>query len=287
MTGLQRFDALEGHRFLDNSGLVANAIRHATILPGREIKAGERPLLFDENTVVKGITSLRIVPVRAGGEAIGSLVCASRRRRVFDADAVRSLQVIALQAGEAFLRARLYAQAERMATTDGLTGLLNHRTFQTRFDAELARAAGTGREGTLLLTDSHHFTAINDTYGPATGDAVLRKVAAILEGCARSTDVVARYGGEEFAVVLPETDAQGGKIIAERIREAVGAHRFETELGPLQCTISIGIATYPVASTEKQDLFEKADQCLYHCKRMGRNRSTTWEEMRRHETEAA
>src|SRR5690606_4136491 len=140
----------------------------------------------------------------------GSLVCGARRRRVLDADAVRMLEVIAMQAGEAFLRAQLFARTEKMATTDGLTGLLNHRTFQAKFDEEIARAARSGRKVTLVLTDIDHFKSINDTYGHATGDAVLRGIAGILERCARSTDVVARYGGEEFAIVLPETDAHGG-----------------------------------------------------------------------------
>lgn len=281
--GTEKFAALQGHEFPDNTGLVANAIRYEAILPGRELKLLERLQIFDADTQVRGLQSLKIVPVRAGGEAIGALVCGARRRRALDADAVRRLQMIALQAGEAYLRARLFAQTERMATTDGLTGLLNHRTFQAKFDEELARAARNGRSVALLLTDIDHFKSINDTYGHATGDAVLRGVARLLGRCARSTDVVARYGGEEFAIVLPETDMAGGKIIAERIREAVMKHEFQTDLGPLKCTLSIGIASYPDVSEVKQELFEKTDQCLYHCKRMGRNRTTTVDEMRRSE----
>ncbi|WP_373048172.1 diguanylate cyclase [Vulgatibacter sp.] len=283
VAGMEKFAQLQGYEFGDNTGLVANAIRYEAVLPGRELKLLERPQIFDAATQVRGLQTLKIVPVRAGGEAIGSLVCATRRRRALDGDAVRMLQVIALQAGEAFLRARLFAQTERMATTDGLTGLLNHRTFQAKFDEELARAARTGRKVSLILTDIDHFKSVNDTYGHATGDAVLRGVAKLLQRCARSTDVVARYGGEEFAIVLPETDMAGGKIIAERIREAVLQHEFQTDLGPLKCTLSLGIATYPDVSEVKQELFEKTDQCLYHCKRMGRNRSTTVDEMRRSE----
>jgi len=285
VAGLEKFAQLEGLVFPDNNGFVANAIRHEVVLPGRELKLLEKPLIFDASTVVRGLLSLKVVPIRAGNEPIGALVCGARRRRALDADALRMLKVIALQAGEAFLRARLFAQTERMATTDGLTGLLNHRTFQAKFDEEIARAARNGRKVSLILTDIDHFKSINDTYGHATGDAVLRGVAKILLRCARSTDVVARYGGEEFAIVLPETDMAGGKIIAERIREAVMKHEFQTELGPLKCTLSLGIATYPDVSELKHELFEKTDQCLYHCKRMGRNRSTTVEEMRRSEQE--
>jgi PleD family two-component response regulator len=106
------------------------------------------------------------------------------------------LEVIAIQAAQAILRARLFEQTERLATTDGLTGLLNHRSVQGKLDEELARAARMGRKVTLLLTDIDHFKSVNDTYGHATGDHVLKEIAKILSGCARSMDIVARYGGE-------------------------------------------------------------------------------------------
>lgn len=278
VAGDERFRPLGGISFPDDRGLVSNAIRYGTVLPGRDLGPFESPQIFDESTRVRGLQTLKIVPIPG---PLGAIVCGARRKRALDSDAVRSLQVLASQAGQALLRARLYAQTERMATTDGLTGLINHRTFQARFDEELARAARTGRKVAVLITDIDHFKSINDTYGHATGDLVLKEVARIIQRCARSTDFVARYGGEEFAIVLPETDMRGGKIIAERIRKAVEEHVFQTELGPLRCTLSVGVASYPDVSLSKQELFEKADQCLYHCKRTGRNRSCTVEEMRR------
>jgi diguanylate cyclase (GGDEF)-like protein len=275
VVGVAAAKALEGREFGDNPGLVSSAVRYGAALPGRE----GRQQVFDEGTEIRGLGSLRVVPLAAGGRTLGTLVCGSRRRGVLGADAVRSLEVIAGQAAQAILRARLFEQTERMATTDGLTGLVNHRNFQLRFDDELARAARAGRPLAVVLADIDHFKAVNDTYGHATGDAVLRGVAKILQGCARSTDVVARYGGEEFALLLPETDMAGGKQIAERIRTLMEAHRFETELGPLGCTLSLGIAGWPDAAATKAALFEAADACLYHCKRMGRNRSVTVAEM--------
>jgi two-component system cell cycle response regulator len=266
--------SLEGREFGDNPGLVSSVVRYGSPLPGRE----GRQLVFDEGTEVRGLGSLRVEPLSAGGRMLGTLVCGSLRRNAFGDPAPRALSVIAGQAAQALLRARLFEQTERMATTDGLTGLVNHRHFQLRFDEELARATRTGRPLALVLVDIDHFKAVNDTYGHATGDLVLRGIARILQGCARSTDLVARYGGEEFALLLPETDMAGGKQIAERIRTLVEAHRFETELGPLTCTTSLGIAAWPAAATTKAELFEAADACLYHCKRTGRNRSATVEE---------
>jgi diguanylate cyclase (GGDEF)-like protein len=168
---------------------------------------------------------------------------------------------------------------EKMATTDGLTGLTNHRTFQSRADEQVALARRYNRKLSLVLTDVDHFKSVNDTYGHPVGDQVLKGVAKILQETARDTDVVARYGGEEFALVMPETDAAGAKVIAERIRERVMATTFQTELGPLKITLSLGIATFPDSGTEKHVLIEKADQCLYFAKHHGRNKSVTVAEM--------
>jgi diguanylate cyclase (GGDEF)-like protein len=103
------------------------------------------------------------------------------------------------------------------------------------------------------------------------GDQVLRGVSRVLAKEARTTDVVARYGGEEFAVVMPETDTAGAMVIAERIRERIGKMVTETEQGPLKVTMSLGVATFPEDAELKGPLVERADGCLYHAKRHGRN----------------
>jgi diguanylate cyclase (GGDEF)-like protein len=265
--------SLEGRVFADNNGLVANVVRYGTPLPGRELRAMERQVLFDDDTRLRGLGALKILPVAAGDRILGTLVAGARRRASLDEDALRMLEVIALQAGQAVLRAQLFDQTERLATTDGLTGLLNHRAFQARADEALAQARRYGRACAVLLTDVDHFKSVNDTHGHPVGDLVLKGVAQILREKARDTDLVARYGGEEFAVIMPETDGKGALVIAERIREAVRAKVFQTEAGPLQISISVGIAAAPANGTQKQELIDLADQCLYFAKRNGRNRS--------------
>jgi diguanylate cyclase (GGDEF)-like protein len=163
-----------------------------------------------------------------------------------------------------------------MATTDGLTGLCNHRHFQELFDAMIARAERYGRKLSLILTDIDHFKSVNDTYGHPVGDKVLKRVAVVLGQGARRTDIVSRYGGEEFAVLMEETDRVGARHIAERIRTAVEAEIFHTEHGQFKSTISLGIATYPDDATVKAKLTECADQALYTAKRGGRNRSVAF-----------
>jgi diguanylate cyclase (GGDEF)-like protein len=202
---------------------------------------------------------------------LGTLVLGSRRADAFTPDVVRQLEVLALQAAEAIQRARLFDATERMATTDGLTGLLNHRTFQGRLDEHLQAAQRYGRKLSLIICDIDHFKSVNDTYGHPVGDQVLRGVAGVLAREARTTDLVARYGGEEFAVVMPETDAAGGLVIAERIRERIAQQVTATSQGPLKVTMSLGVATSPEDGQKKAELIERADACLYFAKRHGRN----------------
>ncbi len=277
--GARGLAGLEGLVFEDNPGLVSSAVRLASSLPGKELKVSEA-MVFDPATRLKGLATLKVVPLRTGGEVLGTLVVGSRRRAPLDAGALRQLEVVALQAAESVLRARLFEQAERLATTDGLTGLLNHRTFQSRLDEALGLALRYGKKLSFLLCDVDHFKKVNDTHGHPAGDVVLRGVARILAREARSTDVVARYGGEEFALVMPETDAAGALVIAERIREKVEGASFETEQGALRVTLSLGIATCPDDGTAKARLVELADGGLYFAKRNGRNQVVTAEAVR-------
>jgi diguanylate cyclase (GGDEF)-like protein len=215
----------------------------------------------------------------AGDRILGTVVAGARKKIAFDSDELRMLEVIAIQAAQAVLRAQLFEQMERMATTDGLTGLVNHRTFQTRFDEALASAKRYGRKMSVILTDVDHFKSVNDTYGHPMGDQVLKGVARILRECARDTDIVARYGGEEFALIMPEADTKNAHVVAERIRDRVMKEVFQTEQGPLKITLSLGIATYPDVGSDKQTLIDLSDQCLYFAKRHGRNQSVTVQQM--------
>jgi diguanylate cyclase (GGDEF)-like protein len=278
VAGVASGRALEGTEFVDNTGLCANVVRYGAPLPGRDLRQMERPVVFDESSQLKGLSSLKIVPLRAGERILGTLVAGTRRKAAFDEDAVRTLEVLAMQAAQSVLRANLYEQTERMATTDGLTGLLNHRTFQARLDEALLLAQRYSKKLSLMLTDIDHFKSVNDTHGHPVGDLVLKGVAKILRRTARDTDVVARYGGEEFVLVMPETDAAGAKVIAERLRKEIEAAVFETELGPLKVTMSLGISTFPM-TPDKRGLIDKADQCLYFAKHHGRNQSVTAAEM--------
>jgi diguanylate cyclase (GGDEF)-like protein len=270
---------LEGKDFADNGGLVACAVRLGSSLPGKALRLSEA-VVFDEGTRLRGLTSLKVLPLRTGETVLGTLVVGAQQPGAYDADAVRQLEILGLQAGDALQRARLFEATERLAITDGLTGLVNHRAFQQRLDEHLAAARRYGKKVSLLLTDVDHFKSVNDTWGHPVGDLVLKGVARILQKEARVTDVAARYGGEEFALVMPETDQAGALRTAERIREKVGQARFRTEQGELSVTISIGVATFPADAAQKAELVELADGGLYHAKRHGRNQTVALAQLR-------
>ena len=159
-------------------------------------------------------------------------------------------------------------ELEALATTDGLTGLKNHRTFQEKMAAEHARAVRYHQPLSLLMLDVDHFKHYNDSFGHPAGDAVLRQVAAILGYTARDTDVAARYGGEEFALILPQTDEAGAMAIAERVRIVIAGSDWEQH----SITVSIGVCSVSLDTPTPGTMIACADKALYRSKEMGRNR---------------
>jgi diguanylate cyclase (GGDEF)-like protein len=161
----------------------------------------------------------------------------------------------------------------RLAITDGLTGLFNHRHFHERLALECERSQRNGAAVSLLMIDVDLFKQFNDQFGHPAGDEVLRRLARILGETRRANDVVARYGGEEFAILLvdtsKETAATVGARIAERVRdEPVGVVGRE----PSRITLSIGVATFPSDASTPEGLLKVADATLYAAKRSGRDK---------------
>lgn len=268
-----------GLSYADNASLVAMAIKNRHYLPaGGELRDSGQ-VIFTKKLALGAVTSLVVYPLISGDRALGAFVLADRTRGLFSADRREMLGVIANQVAVSVRNGQMYAQMEAMATTDGLTGLVNHRTFQDRFDDMLARAERSDKPVTLLLTDIDHFKSVNDTYGHPVGDAVLRVVSKVLQQQARTVDVVARYGGEEFALVLEDTDGEGALILAERIREEVGALKHPSDQGTFSCNLSLGVASYPADGKNKKLLIERADQALYYAKEHGRNQSVRFADL--------
>ena len=166
------------------------------------------------------------------------------------------------------------AQTIEMAVTDGLTGLHNRRYLDSHLATLFERAASRGRSLSLMITDIDRFKPINDTYGHAAGDEVLRDFARRLRKNVRGIDLACRFGGEEFVVVMPDTEPHVAEKVAERIRHEIESQPFAIGGGTqsLQVTVSIGVASMIPGKDSVDTLVKRADAALYEAKNNGRNR---------------
>ncbi|MBB5322533.1 GGDEF domain-containing protein [Marinobacter oulmenensis] len=159
-----------------------------------------------------------------------------------------------------------------LSITDRLTGLLNRGAWENLVDAEYERFRRYGQSATLVMFDIDHFKKVNDTHGHLAGDEVIRHTAQVTLSNIRQTDSAGRYGGEEFGVILPETDAEGARIICERIRTAIEESTVKTTTGDIRYTISVGISQLEEGPENYMQWLQKADEGLYEAKEGGRNR---------------
>jgi diguanylate cyclase (GGDEF)-like protein len=163
---------------------------------------------------------------------------------------------------------------------DPLTGLFNRRHFDAALKRELARSRRKNVPVSLVLVDIDHFKNVNDGYGHAVGDAVLRTIAQQLRLGIREGDIACRYGGEEMVLLLPECTAADAGMRAEAIRAALATITPNPEGdGPERITASFGVAAYPVHAQDAEALFWAADKALYRAKQHGRNRVVTGAEV--------
>jgi diguanylate cyclase (GGDEF)-like protein len=161
----------------------------------------------------------------------------------------------------------------RLADTDYLTGLMNRRAFLAAADDAMDFSKRYGRNIAALMIDIDHFKSINDLHGHAVGDAVIKRIAAIVAESIRGSDKAARFGGEEFVVMLREVNGDEAKALAHRICNVIESDNTIVGATPVAATVSIGIAIIAPADRDIQDLIERADQGLYVAKNTGRNRT--------------
>jgi diguanylate cyclase (GGDEF)-like protein len=187
--------------------------------------------------------------------------------------ALVALMLLTLILTRPLLRAFRWTEEQASeARIDSLTGLANRRALEEILAAEISRAHRFAHQLAVVLLDLDRFKEINDSFGHAAGDVMLRAVSRLLTSLARQGDTVARWGGEEFVVVLPETDLAGARRFAERLRRTIEAH----SVGDMHTTASCGVATM-LPEDGVEDLLGAADQALYMAKSNGRNRTESAE----------
>ena len=248
-----------------------------------------------------GVEQRLVVPFVLGDAAEGLLDVRAGQGRTFSDDELDLLQILASQAAAALANAALYRTLERLAITDGLTGLYNHRYFYERLNEEVARARRYALPLSLLMIDLDDFKRFNDRHGHPAGDLVLAEVGRILGTHIRvGIDFAARYGGEEFSIVLPNTAREGAQVVGTRLARELAAAPGGADVPPphdagavevserirvsveessvpgvdpgTQITVSIGVACFPGAAGGSDELVRNADKALYLAKRLGKNR---------------
>ncbi len=212
------------------------------------------------------------VPLIVEKQLIGILSMENLKEEDFE-----KFSIVAGQCALEMKKATLYEKVQELALTDGLTKLFVRRHFLKRLGEEIERSKRHKLPITLLMADIDYFKKCNDTYGHLVGDVVLRKISDIIRDNTREVDLAGRYGGEEFCVALPESDMEGARHVAERIRLATEREKIRAYDENIQTTISIGLSLYPKDSKEIKGLIDTADKALYKAKNTGRNKVCVYE----------
>jgi len=218
------------------------------------------------------VRSVISAPLISENKLLGILRLDNAASKVYNADDLRLLDIISDLAAVAVENSRLYQKIQKLAITEGLTGLFVHRYFHQRFDEEISRAFWTNSEFSFLMLDIDNFKTYNDKYGHISGDIVLKQIARIISESVNPGDIVARYGGEEFAVLLVDIKRAEAEKIAERIRKRIEQKQFVLRRQVSQVCISGGLSFFPKDGKLKESLIQRADQALYKAKDEGKNR---------------
>lgn len=227
---------------------------------------------FDEQTQFQ-TRSVLCAPLVSRGNTIGVVEVMNREARSrFTKRDLKLLLTMVEPAAIALENALLFQRAERLAVTDDLTKLYNSRYLNSYLGKELSRASRHKNSLSLIFLDLDGFKEVNDGHGHLCGSRTLFEVGAIIKRSVREEEVVGRYGGDEFVVILPDTDASGSVLVAERIRQALKCHPFLKELGlDVRITASLGVSCFPEHGSTPQDLIQKADQAMYSVKERGKD----------------
>lgn len=233
--------------------------------------------------IKEGIKSMVCVPLVLDKEIIGIFYVDDFNPREFTERELRLLYILSSFAAMSIRHAKQHDTTMKLAITDGLTGLYNHRHFQEVLEKEVARDRRYKDSFSLLIIDIDNFKMINDRYGHQFGDQVLKKLSTILADSCRDSDTVSRYGGEEFTIILPRVDSAQAALMVGRIRKFVTSSTTELMKGKTPLTVSVGVANFPSDDDSRQGLIEKADKALYIAKARGKNRVVEFRNLKRSE----
>jgi diguanylate cyclase (GGDEF)-like protein len=188
----------------------------------------------------------------------------------FSCEDIALIELFGQLIGASIGNIKLFEKMQRQATTDGLTGLVNHKTFYETLEKEMWRSRRYGGKVSLIMVDIDNLKKINDTYGHRAGDKVVIEISKRIKQCVRQIDTAARYGGDEFAVILPNTPLDDAIIVSERMVNVVARSGIAWQKAQIPLSVSVGVGQYD-ADTNPEDITSRSDQALYDAKQAGKN----------------
>ncbi|HEX42115.1 MAG TPA: sensor domain-containing diguanylate cyclase [Phycisphaerales bacterium] len=212
-----------------------------------------------------------IVPLICQENVVGVLNLADKIDRAsLTREDIALVELFGQLVGASIGNVKLFERIQRQATTDGLTGLINHKTFYDMLEKELWRSRRYGGKISLIMIDVDGLKGVNDNHGHRAGDKIIREISRRIKDCIRQIDIAARYGGDEFAVILPNTQLSDATVVAERMVAAVAKSPVTWKGKTIHLSISVGLGEYG-PDTNPEEVTSKSDQALYAAKHSGKN----------------
>jgi diguanylate cyclase (GGDEF)-like protein len=227
-------------------------------------------------------TNCAIVPLICHDGVVGVLNLADKAAPgSFSREDIALIELFGQLIGASIGNIKLFEKMQRLATRDGLTGLMNHKTFYETLERELWRSRRYGGTISMIMADIDNLKKVNDTHGHRAGDKVIREISRRIKECIRQIDLAARYGGDEFAVILPNTDLDEASLVSQRIVQCVGRAPIEWQGEEITLSISIGVGQYG-ADTNPEDITSRSDRALYSAKQSGKNTVSVFQPLQSH-----
>jgi len=250
------------------------AVRSKEIILVGDIETHKRPVIRKSQRVFAKnykTSNCVIVPLICQNSVVGVLNLADKiGGNSFVREDIALIELFSQLVGASIGNVKLFEKIQRQATTDGLTGLANHKAFYEVLERELWRLRRFDEQISVIMIDIDNLKKTNDTYGHRAGDKVIREIARVIKTCIRQIDTAARYGGDEFAVILPNTSLNDAIVVAERMVSAVGQTPIIWKRNEITLSISVGLGQYNCDSTP-EDMTSRSDEALYVAKQAGKN----------------
>jgi diguanylate cyclase (GGDEF)-like protein len=254
--------------------LMVMAVRSKELILVPDIETHKNPIIRKSQRVFSKnyrTNNCAIVPLICQDRVVGVLNLADKMDGAqFNSGDIALIELFSQLVGASIGNIKLFEKMQRQATTDGLTGLANHKTFYEVLEKELWRSRRYGGQISLIMVDVDNLKNINDAYGHRAGDKAIREISRKIKECIRLIDTAARYGGDEFAIILLNSTLEDATIVAQRMVDAVANSQTTWQKEQIPLSISVGLGQYD-AETTPEDITSRSDKALYMAKQAGKN----------------